>query len=153
MSIARYQPWNTFSHFQTDPFNNELSQFFNKHREAKNDSKTHPQTHPWTPAVDIKETETAFELHADIPGVNPKDIDVQMEKGVLTVKGAREISKKDEADGYTRLERYSGEFVRRFSLPETANADKINAKYNDGVLSITIPKQETLQPRKIEVEH
>ena len=108
-------------------------------------------TSDWTPAVDIKETESEFLIRADIPGVNPDDIDVHMENGMLTIKGERKSETKDEREGYKRIERHRGTFYRRFSLPDTANADKISAKSNHGVLEITIPKQEKAQARKIQV--
>ena len=71
---------------------------------------------------------------------------------MLTIKGERESEKKEEREGYKRIERQRGTFYRRFSLPDTANADKIGAKSKNGVLEIIIPKQEKAQPRKIEVK-
>ncbi len=94
--------------------------------------------------MDIKETRDAFILHADVPGVDPKDIDVHMENGILTIKGDRESEKKDEREGYKRVERQYGAFYRRFSLPDTADAEKIAAKCKNGVLEITIPKKEAV---------
>jgi HSP20 family protein len=109
-------------------------------------------TSDWVPAVDIKETDKEFLIHADIPGVDTDDIDVHMEDGMLTIKGERESETKENRDGYKRVERHRGTFYRRFSLPDTANADKISAKSHHGVLEITIPKQEKAQPRKIQVK-
>jgi HSP20 family protein len=109
-------------------------------------------TSDWVPAVDIKETDSAFEIHADIPGVDPKDIEVHMENGLLTIKGERKSESKEEKEGYKRVERQWGSFYRRFSLPDSADADKINAKSKNGVLEITIPKQEKAPARKISVE-
>ncbi len=153
MSLVRYQPgykpWNQF-----DQLRNELSQFFNTGRDLDVESAaSNVVTSDWVPAVDIKETKNEFILHADIPGVDPKDIDVHMEDGLLTIKGQRETEKTDEKDGYTRVERSYGSFYRRFSMPDTADADKINAKASNGVLKITIPKQEKALARKIKVEH
>ena len=82
-------------------------------------------TSDWVPAVDIKETEKEFIIHADIPGVDPDDIDVHMEDGMLTIKGERESETKENREGYKRIERQRGTFYRRFSLPDTANAEKI----------------------------
>ncbi|MDH5396358.1 MAG: Hsp20/alpha crystallin family protein, partial [Gammaproteobacteria bacterium] len=93
-----------------------------------------------------------FILHADIPGVEPEKIDVHMEDGMLTIKGERESESKEEGKNFKRVERHRGTFYRRFSLPDTANAEKISAKSKNGVLEITIPKQEKAQPRKIEVK-
>ncbi len=108
-------------------------------------------TSDWTPAVDIKETAEAFVIHADIPGVDPSDINVNMEDGILTIKGERESKSEEEQQDYKRVERSWGTFYRRFSLPDTADADKISAKSSHGVLEITIPKQEKVQARKISV--
>lgn len=150
MSLVRQQPWNTLNRLRADQFRNDLSQFFNPNTDS---SAKSAEVCDWVPAVDVKETENEFILHADLPGVAPKDIDVNTEKGLLTIKGQRETHKTDENEGYSRIERHFGEFSRRFTLPETADADNINAKYDHGVLQITIPKQTKMQPRKIEVEH
>lgn len=149
MSLVRYQPWNT------DQFNKELTSFFNHRHELDPNAHTASNvvTSDWTPAVDVKETDKEFILHADIPGVDPKDIDVHMENGLLTIKGQRESEKTEDHDGYTRIERSYGQFYRRFSLPDTADAERINAKCDNGVLRITIPKHAKLQARKIKVEH
>ena len=90
-------------------------------------------------------------LHADIPGVDPKDIDIHMEDDMLIIKGERESEKKTEQDGYKRVERAFGSFYRRFNLPDTSNPEKISATNKHGVLEITIPKQEKGQSRKIEI--
>ena len=106
----------------------------------------------WNPAVDIREEKDKFLIMADIPGVDPKDIEITMEDGVLTVKGERYSKTKNDDEMYKSLERSSGSFYRRFSLPDTADGEHIEAKGNNGVLEITIPKHEKVQPRKIEVK-
>jgi HSP20 family protein len=105
----------------------------------------------WAPAVDIKEDDKAFILLADIPGVDPEEIEVTMDKGVLTIKGERKSEKKTEEENYKRVERQYGVFYRRFTLPDSANADAIEAHSEHGVLKITIPKQEVAQSRRITV--
>ncbi|HHJ36084.1 MAG TPA: Hsp20/alpha crystallin family protein, partial [Gammaproteobacteria bacterium] len=107
----------------------------------------------WAPSVDISEDDKAFTLLADIPGVDPKDIDISMEKGVLTIKGERQSVDTEENENFRRVERQSGQFYRRFTLPDSADADKIEAKSEHGVLTVTIPKQEVAVLRKIEVKH
>jgi HSP20 family protein len=107
----------------------------------------------WTPAVDIQETDSQFLIQADIPGVDPKDIEVHMENGQLTIRGERESESKEEKEGYKRVERVSGSFYRRFTLPDTADAEKIAAKSKNGVLEITIPKKAAEQPRRISIDH
>jgi HSP20 family protein len=108
-------------------------------------------TSDWVPAVDIKEEADSFLIKADIPGVDPKDIEVHMEDGILTIKGEKESEKKEERDGYKRVERSFGSFYRRFGLPDSADPDKITANSNHGVLEVRISKQEKVQPRKISV--
>ncbi|MCW9024737.1 MAG: Hsp20/alpha crystallin family protein [Gammaproteobacteria bacterium] len=144
MTLVRYEPWSLLNQFRR-----EMDQMFEA--PTNRDETSDVATSDWTPAVDIRETDTAFEIHADIPGVDPKDIDVHMENGVLSIKGERQSENKEEREGYKRVERSRGTFYRRFSLPDTAVADKITAKSNHGVLEITIPKQEQQQPRKITV--
>jgi len=93
-----------------------------------------------------------FVIHADIPGVKPEDIEISMEAGVLTVKGQKESEAKTEKEGYKRVERSYGSFYRRFSLPDSADGDAINAKSKYGVLEIIIPKREAVKPKRIDVK-
>jgi HSP20 family protein len=145
MSLVRYQPWNS-----VEQLRREMTRMLDNSSSTEETSNI--ATSDWIPAVDIKETDKEFLIHADIPGVDPKDIDVHMEDGMLTIKGERESETKENREGYKRIERHRGSFYRRFSLPDTANADKISAKSHHGVLEITIPKQEKAQPRKIQVQ-
>ncbi len=111
-------------------------------------------TSDWVPAVDVKEEDTQFLVIADIPGVEPEDIEVHMENGMLSIKGERHEDKEVEKEGYKRIERIRGTFHRRFSLPETADADGITARSHNGTLEITIPKREPLMhSRRIRVDH
>ncbi len=110
------------------------------------------ETSHWAPCVDIKEEPDRFLLYADIPGVDPKDIEIAMENGVLTIKGERSSSKKEEKEGYTRIERSKGSFYRRFALPDTADPDKVTAEGKHGVLKISIPKREKAKPKRITVD-
>ena len=142
MSLVRYEPWGLL---------NQLSKELDRGFRGAESSDV--ATSDWTPAVDIKENADDFVIIADIPGVDPKDIEVHMENGILTIKGERESEKKEEKEGYKRVERSYGSFYRRFSMPETADATKINARSKNGVLEVTIPKQEKVQPRKIDVQH
>ena len=137
MSIVRYDPWSMME---------QLSRELDRAR----GSEAHASD--WVPAVDIKEDESCFTITADIPGVDPKEIEVHAENGMLTIKGDRDSEKKEEREGYKRIERTYGSFFRRFTLPDTADTDKIAAKSKNGVLEVTIPKHEKLQPRKISVE-
>lgn len=143
MALTRYEPWSLL-----DDLHKELNRLF----EARVGAGEPEATSDWIPAVDIKDEQDKFVIHADVPGVDPKDIEITMENGVLAIKGQRETETKEEREGYRRVERARGTFYRRFSLPDTADADKITAKSRNGVLEIVIPKHERVQPRKIAVE-
>ncbi len=106
---------------------------------------------PWTPPVDIVETQNELVLKADVPDVKAEDIEVSFENGTLTLKGKREFEKKDEGKGYHRIERSYGSFVRAFTLPETVDPEKLVADYKNGVLTITIGKKEIAKPKSVKV--
>lgn len=108
-------------------------------------------TRPWSPAVDIYETENDLVLKADIPDVDLKDIDVRVENQTLTISGERKFEQKDESKGYHRIERSYGSFVRSFAVPNTFDTDRISANFKNGVLTVTLPKKEAAKPRQIKV--
>lgn len=142
MTILRYEPWALVSRFQQ-----QLDQALNK--DADN---TDAASVSWIPNVDIHEEPERFVVVADVPGVEGKDIEVTAEKGVLTVKGVRTSEKKAATEGFTRVERATGSFLRRFTLPESADAEAIKATHVNGVLELSIPKRPQEQPRRITVQ-
>ena len=105
----------------------------------------------WTPAADIREDNDRYLVVADIPGVNPKDIEITFEDGVLSISGERALEDRTEKEGYTRVERAFGKFSRQFRLPESADETAIKANGKNGVLEIEIPKKERSKPRRIEI--
>ena len=109
------------------------------------------QVRPWSPAVDIFETETELTFEVDAAGVNLEDIDVQLENGTMTLKGERKLEKDDKVTGYHRIERSYGAFARSFTLPETVDPEGVSADYANGVLTITLTKKELAKPRTIKV--
>ena len=111
-----------------------------------------PSNRPWSPAVDIFETEHELVLKADIPEIEMKDIDVQVENGTLTLKGDRKFEQEQNGRGYHRIERGYGSFVRAFTLPDSVDVDKVKAEYKSGVLTVTLSKKEVAKPRTIRVE-
>lgn len=149
MTLVRYDPWSTFQRTHRD-----FSRLFDDMGFPRtfDDDGSSVVTSGWTPAVDIREEEDSFVLTADIPGVDPKDIEITMDKGVLTIKGERTSECSEERAGYRRVERCCGTFYRRFSLPDTADAEHISAKGDKGVVEITIPKLAAVQPRRIPVD-
>lgn len=147
MAMVRYEPWGTLNQLHK-----EIDRLFEGNFPRMGEDSQGVAASDWVPAVDVKEEQDKFIIHADLPGVDPQDIDVGMENGVLTIKGQRESERKEEREGYKRMERVRGNFFRRFSLPDTADAEKIAAKCRNGVLEVIIPKQEKVQPRRITVE-
>jgi len=105
----------------------------------------------WSPRVDIREEATQFVILADVPGVNPQNIEIQMDKNVLSIKGERKNAGAEETGTVTRTERHQGQFERRFALPESADAEGITASGRHGVLEIRIPKKAETTPRRIVV--
>lgn len=147
MNIINYDPFKTMSRLQ-----DEINSYFrsNDFLPIRFDESS-VATSEWIPSVDIKEENMQFVIKADIPGVDPKDIDVSMEEGILTIKGERETEKTEEKDDYRRVECSYGSFYRRFSLPDTADGEKIKAKGKDGVLEITVGKKAPSVAKKIKV--
>jgi HSP20 family protein len=107
---------------------------------------------PWSPAVDIYETDNELVLKADLPDVNQKDIDVHVENQTLTIAGTRNFEKSEDKKGFHRIERSYGSFVRSFAIPNMFNTENIGASYQNGVLSVTLPKKEAAKPRQVKVE-
>jgi HSP20 family protein len=145
MPIVKYAPFSDIEDFPAglrlfqDSINRLLSEDGGK-------------TRPWAPAVDILETENELVLKADVPGVDLKDIDIQLENGTLTVKGERKFEKEATNKGFHRMERSYGSFVRIFTVPETVEAENVKAAYEAGVLTITLPKKEIAKPKAIKVQ-
>jgi HSP20 family protein len=106
---------------------------------------------PWSPAVDIFETEDALKLKADVPEVKIEDLDIRVENQTLTLRGQRKFEKEENVKGHHRIERSYGEFVRSFAVPSTVDTDKVAADYRNGVLTITLPKKEAAKPRQVKV--
>ena len=103
-------------------------------------------TKSWMLAVDVNETKTEFFLSADMPGLDKKDVSVDIHDGVITIKGERDIDNEKSTDGYRIRERQLGSFNRSFRLPDNLNEDKVVAKFKNGVLSITLPKTKEILP-------
>ena len=143
MALTKYDPFE-MAMFPAAPFRaleDTLNRFFSEPATSR----------PWSPAVDIRETENELVLKADLPEMKLEDLDIRMENGTLTLKGERKFEKNEEDRGYHRIERSYGSFVRAFSLPEYVDAEKISADYKEGVLTVKLPKKEVAKPRAIKV--
>jgi HSP20 family protein len=141
MSVLHYEPWSLVNRLHR-----HLDEAFSTTAAAGESDGAW-----WIPQVDVYEEPERFAVLVDVPGVGPKDIEITAEKGVLTIRGERRVRTPEDSGAYRRLERRSGKFLRRFTLPDSANLDSITAKHTQGVLEVTIPKQAKLQPRRIEV--
>jgi HSP20 family protein len=108
-------------------------------------------TSSFAPAVDVYEDEHQVTLKIEVPGIDEKDIDVQVENNTLTVHGERKIEKEEKEENYRRVERHYGTFTRTFTLPQTVDAESVSATYDKGVLNIALPKKAEAKPKQIKV--
>lgn len=137
MSLTHFDPFNNMRLFE-DAFTRILSE---------------PRgNRPWSPAVDIFETENELVVKADLPDVDQKDIDVRVENQTLTLEGERKFAKDESGKGWHRIERSYGHFTRSFAVPQTFDTEKIEANYKNGVLTVTLPKREAAKPKQIKVQ-
>jgi HSP20 family protein len=142
-SITRWDTYSGLAGLQ-DEVNRLFESSFSRRRD-------HSTLTSWAPAVDIFETENELVVKADLPEVREKDIDVRVENNMLTVRGERKFEEKTEKENYLRVERTYGTFSRSFSLPNTVNNEAIQADYNNGVLTITLPKRAESKPKQVKV--
>ncbi len=105
----------------------------------------------WLPAMDLVETEDDFVLKADLPGLNEKDVNIELEDNVLTISGERSSEHEHRKEGVHRVERAAGAFTRSLTLPEGVEPEAIKASFDRGVLEVRIPKPEQRKPRKVEI--
>ncbi|SRR5690606_38800544 len=110
-----------------------------------------PVRRSFVPSVDIGEDDTSYLITADVPGMKPEDLDIQVENNVLTLRGERKYENKTERQGYHRVERQYGSFQRSFTLPEGVDADKIEASVENGTLTLRVPKPAASLPKKVKV--
>ncbi len=144
MNIARFEPWSF-----VDLLHRDLDRLVGARRVGGDEQSP---VADWVPAVDIIEEKDRFVLRADVPGVKTDDIEVAMDNGILSVSGERHAIAPTDDNGVQRIERATGRFLRRFTLPDTANAEGISAKTSNGILEVVIPKAPEIQARRITVE-
>lgn len=143
-NLVYYQPWSLM-----DRWHREIDQIFNGRADASQPAV--PNSAAWMPSVDLQEEDDRFVLRADVPGVALKDIEVSAEDGTLTIRGERPAKDRVSSDAFEHIERAAGTFLRRFTLPDSARAEAIKARYADGVLEIEIPKQPRVEATRIPV--
>jgi len=148
MTLVRYEPWSLINRLH-----GELDQVLGAPLAAQN-AGGRAATRPTAliPHVDVRETADRYVLQADLPGVQPADIEITADQGVLTIRAQRGVERREDAETPVRFERFAGTFQRRFTLPEDANVEAISARSHHGVLELTIMKQAKLEPRRIAVE-
>lgn len=143
MMLLNQDPWRSLARLQRD-----VSRLF---EQADSEGTTSAATSDWVPPVDIREEQDQYVLHVDVPGVDPAQIEVTAENGVLTLRGERQAASEDTRAPFRRVERVHGTFYRRFTLPDAVHTEQIQATCQLGVLEIRIPKQAQVQPRRINV--
>lgn len=148
MAIVKWDPFETFLGVQDDL--NKL--FRNRFASARPFEGGISEVRRWAPAVDIYETEENLVVEAELPGIDPKDIDVTIEDGVLTLKGERKYEKEVKEENYYRIERASGHFERSVRLPFDTDEDSVKAAFDNGVLTVNVPKVQPPEKKSISVE-
>ena len=141
--LTRWEPFRELSTLQE-----RINRAFRESRTGVDESLT---TSSFAPAVDVYEDEHQVTLKVEVPGIDEKDIDVQVENNVLTVHGERKIEKEEKEENYRRVERQYGSFTRTFNLPQTVDTEAVSATYDKGVLSIALPKKAEAKPKQIKV--
>jgi HSP20 family protein len=106
----------------------------------------------WSPRVDVSETDNEFVVVADIPGVEPKDVEVTIHEGVLSFKGEKKEEREEKNKNYHRMERFVGSFFRQIPLPAGADEEKVTATFNNGTITVHVPKKPGMKPRRVEVK-
>jgi len=143
-TLTQFQPFRGVSTLQ-DQINHLFNEAFDRTSDEANLTT-------WAPAVDIFETEQSLVVKADLPDIQPEDLDIRVDNNILTIRGERKFEKKVDGNNYLRVERAYGSFSRSFSLANTVNTEAIQADYKNGVLTLNIPKREEAKPKQIKVQ-
>jgi HSP20 family protein len=146
MNIVKYDPWKRLSEME-----NRMNRFFNAPLFTDNPTRGTLCTGSWSPRVDLLEEDGRFVIHADLPGVRNEDVSIDVEDGVLTLKGERKPGGEVKEESYYRQERSYGCFARKFSVPSSVDTDAISAAFKDGVLRIEIPKPEEAKAKRVAI--
>lgn len=145
MAIVRWEPFRDLVTTQ-DRFNRLFNDTF-----ARVFGNDEPSAGAWMPPVDIYENDDKLVLKAELPGVNPNDVEVRVEDNTLYLKGERKFEKEVKEENLHRVERSYGSFSRTFALPGSIDSEKVQAEYKDGVLTLTMPKREEAKPKTIKI--
>lgn len=129
---------------------NEIDRAFEGYWPGRGNGDDAPAT--WSPRVDVTETEEAYNVQLDVPGISKDEIEINFHDDTLTVSGERKSSQQTENESFLRVERSFGRFFRSFTLPKTVESENISASYHEGVLTVRVPKAEESKPRRIQVQ-
>ena len=144
MAITRWDPFRDLMSIQ-----NEMNRLFGR---TYGGDVGETSRGAWTPSLDVYETQEKFVITMELPGVSPDDVDISVEDSTLVVRGERKFYREQDQDSFLRIERRFGEFTRSLTLPSTADAEGIQASFDQGVLTIEVPKREEARPRKITIK-
>jgi HSP20 family protein len=144
MALVRWEPLRELNSLQSE-MNRLFSTFFDVPGDAGGSYRR------WIPAMDLVETEDAFVLRADLPGLSQEDVSIEFEDNVLTISGERKAEREDKREGFYRVERAFGSFSRALTLPEGIDVDGVRASFDRGVLEVRIPKPEERRPRRVQI--
>ncbi len=147
MALVRWDPFR-----ELEEVSDRLNRMFARPATRSSNGKETMIVADWAPSVDISETESEYQIKAEIPDVKKEDVKVTLEDGVLTIQGERKHEKEEKGKKYHRIERSYGSFVRTFSLPDVIDDDKVKAEFKDGVLNLHLPKSEKAKPKAIDVK-
>jgi len=147
MAIVRWDPFRDLMTLQ-----DRMNRLFEETARGRGGEDEWTLGGSWAPAVDIYEHEGDIVLKAELPGIDPKNVDIRVENNVLSLRGERRVDSEVKKESYHRVERAYGTFARSFTLPNLVDTEKIKADYKEGVLTLLLPKKEEAKPRQIQVQ-
>jgi HSP20 family protein len=146
-AVVRWDPFR-----ELEEMTERLNRLFGRAMSLRENSKERLTVADWVPAVDIIETDSEYQIHAELPEVKKEDVKVTLENGVLTIQGERRQEQEHQGQRYHRVERSYGRFIRSFTLPDHVDDTNVRAEYKEGVLHLYLPKSEKVKPKAIEVK-
>ncbi len=151
MAITRWNPATDVTR-DLDTMQKRMNRLFNDFFSGREGDGDELMAGAWSPAVDVVEHDDSFVIEAELPGMNKDDIKISVTNDVLTIRGEKKIEKEDKKKNYHRMERSYGSFSRTFALPGNVKADKVDAEFKNGILTVTVPKSEEAKPKQIDVK-
>jgi HSP20 family protein len=147
MNIIKWDPFK-----ELEDVSNRLNRIFRRSSDSVQASRESMTVADWSPSADITETDTAYLIKAEIPGVNKQDVKVSVQDGMLTIQGERKMEKEEKGKKFHRVECSYGSFVRSFRMPDDVDENSVNAEFKDGMLNVTLVKSAKPKPKSIKVD-